>query len=138
MLFTVAFFSQSVNAQTEAQKIELCSKIAGNATFLSSYIAQLPASRDGERPPVFRQATVLRKGNLYRYTICTDEESAGDAILQIFDEGRLQGSTMLSDGRMLTSIDFECNKTGPYVIMVTFRDGREGSAVAVLSHVKTL
>ena len=139
MFFTAAFFSQSLKAQAEAQKIELCSKVAGNVTFLSSYTVQLPAARDGERPPNFKQATALRKGNVYRLTICTDEESTGEAVLQVFDEGKPLGSTYdPRTGKSYQSFDIECTKTAGYVIIITYKDGKEGSAVAILSHVKTM
>ena len=138
MLFTVAFFSQSIHAQTEAQKVELCSKVAGGS-FLQSYPVQLPAVNDGERPPMFRQPTALRGKNTYRFTICTDEESAGEAILQVFDEGKVIFSTYNNaTGKQYPYIDFDCTKTAAYLIVITFKDGREGSAVAILSHLKTL
>ena len=139
IFFTSVFYSQSVNAQTESQRVDLCTRVAGNVTFQSSYIAKLPAAGDGQRPPSFRQGIVLRKGNAYRFTLCTDEESAGEAILTVLDEGRPIATTYIaSTGVSYPSIDIECNKTAPYVITITFRDGKEGSAVAILSHVKTL
>ena len=139
VLFTVAFFSPSVKAQTEAQKVELCSKIAGGATLLESYPVQLPVAKDGERAPVFRQAIGMRKGNKYRFTICTDEESAGEAILQVYDEARLIGTSYNPEtGKTIQNFDFDCNKVAAYILMVSFKDGREGSAVVIVSHVKTL
>ena len=138
-LFTVAFFSQTVKAQTEAQKVELCSKAAGGATLLESYPVQLPAAKDGERAPVFRQAVMMKKGNKYRFTICTDEGSAGDGVLKLFDEAKSMGSNYLEDsGKIVQSFDFDCNKSAIYIIFISFKDGKEGSAVAVVSHVKTL
>jgi len=137
VLLTAAFYSQSVNAQTEAQRIELCTKAAGDCTFLSSYPVQLPAAGSGQKAPNFKQATILKKGNVYRFTICTDEESAGEAYLEVFDEAKKMGSSLV-DGKTYPSFNFECTKTAHYVFFVTFRDGKEGSAVAILSHVKTL
>ena len=139
LLFAVAFFSQSVKAQTEAQKIELCTKAAGGATLLNSYSVPLPAAKDGERPPVFRQAIGIRKGNKYRFTVCTDEESQGEAILQVYEEGKLLFSSYdASSGKIHQNVDFDCNKSAAYMIMISFKDGRAGSAVVVVSHVKTL
>jgi hypothetical protein len=139
IFFTVTFFSQSVKAQTEAQRVELCTKAAGKATFLNSYPVRLDAARTGERPPMIRQATVLRGKNKYRFTICTDEESAGEAILQIYDEGKvILSSYDAASGKHHPNIDFDCNKSAGYVIVITFKDGKEGSAVVILSHVKTL
>ena len=137
VLFTAAFFSQSVKAQSEAQRIELCTKAAGDCTFLSSYPVQLGAAKTGERPPTTKQATILKKGNQYRFTICTDEESSGEAVLEVYDEAKKIGSTLV-EGKTYQSFNFDCNKTAHYVITFSFRDGKEGSAVGILSHVKTL
>ncbi len=138
-LFTVAFFSQSVKAQTEAQRVELCTKMTNGATYLSDYPIQLTATKDGERAPVFRQALALKKGNRYRFTICTDEESAGEAVLKLYDEAKLMGSSFNPEtGKEYQNFDFDCNKTAFYIIMISIKDGKEGSGVALLSHVKTL
>ena len=138
-LFTVAFFSQTIKAQTEAQKVELCSKATGGATLLESYPVQLPAVKDGERAPVFKQALLMKKGNKYRFTICTDEESAGEGILKVYDEAKSIGSNYVEEtGKTYQSFDFDCQKTAAYIIFVSFKDGKEGSAVVIVSHVKTL
>jgi len=138
ILFTAAIFSQSVKAQTEAQKIELCSKMAQGATLLESYPVQLVGAKDGERAPDFKKGVALRKGNRFRFTICTDEESAGEAIIQLYNEGKLLVSNVTSDGRILQGFDFECKKSAEYVIIISIKDGKEGSAIALLSHVKAL
>ena len=138
-IFAVAFFSQSVNAQTEAQKVELCTKVAGGASLLSSYPVKLDAAKDGERQPIFRQPVMIRKDNKYRFTICTDEESAGEAIMQLYEEGRLVLSSYIPEtGKTYQNVDFECKKSAAYMIMISFKDGRDGSAVGIVSHVKTL
>jgi len=139
IFFTVAFFSQSLQAQTEAQRVELCARMTGGATFQSSYSIPLAAALDGQRPPEFRQAIALQKGNKYRLTVCNNDELPGEAIILFYHAGRLMGSNYNADtGVMLQSFDFDCNVTGPYMIIVRFKDGREGSAVCVLSHVRTL
>ena len=139
IFFTAAFFSESAVAQTEAQRIELCAKMTQGATFVSSYPVQLPAARDGERPPIFRQAVAMLKGNRYRFTICTGDDSSGEAVLEVLNAGRrLASSYNPETGTSFINVDIECQKTDAYVITVTFRDGREGTAVAILSHVRTL
>jgi len=137
VLFVAAFFSQTAKAQTEAQRIELCTKAAGDCSFLFSYPVQLAAAATGQRQTPFRQGVAMKKGNLYRFTICTDEESAGEAILELFDEAKKMGSSFV-DGKSFQSFNFECTKTAYYVIFISFRDGKEGSAIGILSHVKSL
>lgn len=139
ILITAAFFSHSAKAQTEAQRIELCTKVAGEATLEKSYAVRLDAADDGQRAPNFKQPIAMRKGNRFRFTICTDEESSGEAILELWDEAKKVASTYISEtGKTFQNFDFECNKTAVYVIMISFKDGKAGSAVGVVSHVKTL
>jgi len=139
-LFTAAFFSQSVKAQTEAQRIELCTKVAGSdATMEKSYPVQLPAANTGEKAQNFKQAVAMRKGNRYRFTICTDEESSGEGILELFDEAKKVGTSYNPEtGKIYQNFDFDCAKTAIYIIFISFKDGKEGSAVGLASHVKTL
>jgi hypothetical protein len=139
IFLTAVFCLPSVKAQTEAQKIELCTKVAGEATLLSSYMVQLSAAADGQRAPVFRNAVAFRKGNRYRFTICTDEQSEGEAIIKLYDEGKEIASNYNPEsGKTYQHFDFDCNKTAGYIIMVTIKDAKAGSAVAIVSHVKTL
>ena len=139
LFFTAAFFIQSVNAQTEAQKIVLCTKVAGDATLEKSYTVQLTAAKDGERAPNFKQPVAMRKGNRFRFTICTDEDSSGEAILQLYDEVKMVASSYNPEtGKTYQNFDFECSKSAVYVIIISFKDGKEGSAVGIVSHVKTL
>lgn len=139
-IFTVGLFSQTAKAQTEAQRVDLCSKVAGaDASYMGDYPVQLAGVSEGERVPVYRKAVALRKGNRYRVTICTDEESVGEAVLQLYDENKLMGSSFNPDtGKEYQNIDFDCNKTALYHLFISFKDGKEGSAIAILSHVKTL
>jgi len=140
VLFASAFFSQTVKAQAEQQRIDLCTKAAGaDVKFLQSYVIQLDGARDGQRPPDARNPVAFVKGNRYRITVCTDEESAGEAIIRLFDEGRVIHSNLdAASGRVVMSIEFDCNKTGPYVIQTMIKDGRQGSAIVIVSHVRTL
>ena len=138
-LFTVAFFSQTVKAQSEAQKVELCSKAAGGATLLESYPFQIESAKDGGRAPVMKQPVIMKKGNQYRFTICTDEESAGDGVLKVFDEAKAMGSNYIEEsGKIVQGFDFICQKSAIYIIFMSVKDGKEGSGVVVVSHVKTL
>ena len=138
-IFTFTCFFQSAKAQSEAQKVDMCAKLAGDATFQSDYPVQLTGTEAGQRAPVYRKAVALRKGNRYRFTICTDEESSGDAVLQLYDENKMMGSSFYPDtGKEYQNFDFDCNKTAVYILIISFKDGKEGSAIGVLSHVKTL
>ena len=138
VLFAVTFFSQSVKAQTEAQRIELCAKVA-NATMQGSYVVQLDATSPGQRPQEFRQAFAFRAKVKYRITICTDEESDGEATVRLLEEAKVVGRSFdPQTGVSVQSFDFDCTKTGPYVIIAAIKDGKQGSAIIIVSMVKTL
>ena len=139
-LFCAVFFSQSLKAQTEAQRIELCTKIAGgDATLEKSYLVQLAAAKTGERQTPFKQAVAMRKGNRYRFTICTDEESTGEAILELYDEAKKVGASYNPEtNKTHQNFDFDCTKTAVYIIFISIKDGKDGSAIGIASHVKTL
>ncbi|MDR2040114.1 MAG: hypothetical protein LBQ60_19495 [Bacteroidales bacterium] len=139
LLSAILFSHQQANAQTEAQKIDLCIKAAGDVKYVADFPVQLSGTRSGERIPQFRKAIALRKGNRYRFTICTDELSLGEGVLRLFDENRLMGTSYdPKTGKEYRSFDFDCHKTGAYILFISFKDGKEGSAVGIVSHVKTL
>jgi len=139
IFFTTAFFSQSLKAQTEAQRIEYCTRMIDGATFQSSYSIQFPAQNPGERPQEFKQAIGMQRANSYRFTTCNDDALPGEAYIRIFHNGREIATNLHPQtGVLLQSFDFDCSTTGTYVVFIRFRDGMAGSAVSILSHVKTL
>ena len=82
---------------------------------------------------------LLKKGIMYRFSICSSKDYSGEAILKIYDTNRLMGSTYIpATGKTYPSVDLKISKTGPYHIMLSFKDGEQGLAVALLSYVKTL
>ena len=140
IFFTVAFFSQPLKAQTEAQRIELCTRSIQGATFANSFVIQFPAVRDGERIQEFKQGIALVKGNRYRFTLCNDDGLPGEAVIRVLFQGRVLVSNIHPETGALIqpSIDLDCSATGPYIIEIFFRDGAEGAAVCIFSHVRTL
>ena len=138
ILTITAFFSESMNAQTEQQMIEACTRVAGaDANMLNHYVINLPAVRPGERPQPFRVVIGLRAGNQYRVTICVGDDSPGEAIVRVTNGPRTEG-TNEAEGVIHQNFNFNCNSTGPHTFIVTSKDGREVSAVLIVSHVRTL
>lgn len=139
-LLAVFTFTYSVNAQTEAQKVEICSGVAGaDATYLKDFQVQLDAAQGNEKPPQAKYSMVLQKDTKYRLTICIDDDSPGKGFLQLLDGDKMLGSSYdAKTGREFKGFDFDCQKTGVYHIFIGFVDGKAGSGIGVLSFVKKL
>ena len=138
---------ENQNSQTDTQSVKVvgdCDSVVKGLTLLASVPIRLDAAKSDEKIPVFKQFIAMRKENRYRFIICNDKGSAGEAILQLHyinkdETDQLVGSTYNSKtGSMYQSFDFDCDKTAAYKLTVTFKDGKEGSAVAGFYHVANL
>lgn len=142
LLFFLAVFTftYSVKAQTEAQKVEICSGMAGSdATYLKDFQVELEAAQGNEKPPQAKYTLALQKDTKYRITICTADDSPGKGYLQLIDGDKLLGTTYdPKTGREFKGFDFDCQKTAIYHIFIGFVDGKGGSCISILSFVKKL
>jgi hypothetical protein len=127
-------------AQSSSKLAEFCTTTAGDdATYLKDFVIELDAAGADGKAPEQRFTMLLSKNNEYRFTVCNAEGSAGKAILQLFDMTKLYGSSYnQATGQSFPSFNFQCQKTGAYHLIVTFMDGKKGSAVAIVSFVRTL
>jgi len=142
LLLTIVFISLGyvASAQTEAQKVEICSGIAGtDATYVKDFPIQLQAAQGNEKSPTAKYSMILQKDTKYRLTICTDDDSPGKGFVQLLDTGSLLGSSYNpATGKEYKGFEFDCQKTGVYHIFVQFQEGKAGKAVVILSFVKKL
>lgn len=130
----------TAKAQTEAQKVDLCSKSAGaEATYVKDMIADLQAVQGSEKIPNAKWSMILQKDTKYRITICTDDDSPGKGYVQLFDNQTMLGSSYnAATGKEFKGFDFDCQKTGVYHFFVQFQEGKAGKAIVILSFVKKL
>ena len=129
-LAATAFLPQD----TSDEVMDCAEKAGASAVYLKDFQVQLPAAEPGERPPMFRQAIVLRGNNIYRFNLCNKQ---GEAVIRIYDSSRmLLTSFDAASGKEYNPIQFLCQKTGPYNIVITFKDGTAGEAIGIMSHVK--
>lgn len=117
-----------------------CAASAGeNVTYLKDFIVELDAATPGEKPPQAKYSMVLSKNTMYRLTICTAPDSEGEGIVQLYDMSTLLGSSfMVSTGKSYPGFNFKCQKTGVYHVFISFKDGKPGKAVGILSFVEKL
>ena len=113
--------------------VNVCALGIGNATYLKDYKVKLSAS--SVSPPSAKFNVIMNKGTMYKITVCNAEGYAGEAVIQLMENATLLGTNLKSDGTFVTAIGFQCQKTGMYSINLSFKDGKEGAAVAILSYV---
>ena len=134
-LFILLFFSEMANAQDNSDLVFQCALEAGdNTKYLKDYVVKLPEAISQENIPTHKNSAILLKNTHYRLTICNSDESEGQGIIQLYNNGKKVASSF-QNGKVYNSFDFECNKTGSYQIWISFIDGKEGFAVGILSFV---
>ncbi len=120
--------------QDSSDEVMDCASKAGNgAVYLKDFQVKLPEAKEGERPPMFQQAIVLRGNNLYRFNLC---DKQGEAVIRIYDSSRMVLTSYdPATGKNNNPIQFLCRKTGPYNIVITFKEGKAGESIGIMSHV---
>ena len=139
ILFGLLFvFTIKLHAQSADDLVERCAKAAGeDATYLKDFVVKLEEARPGSKNPVARYPLVLSKNNVYRFSVCTMEQSEGKAVISLYDSNRLIFSSYDEDSREeFNPFNFMCQKTGIYHVFISFADGKSGEAVGILSYVR--
>lgn len=126
-----------MHAQPVAGMVDECAGQAGeDATYLKDFQVILEKAQEGQRPPVARFPLVLSKNNIYRFSICNSGNSAGKAVIKLYDSNRMIFSSYIEDTREeYNPFNFMCQKTGIYHVFISFLEGQRGEAVGILSYV---
>jgi len=124
-------------AQDLQGDVQKCALTAGkDVTYLKDFVVSLDAAEPNQKPPVFRTALALRKGVIYRFSICNGDNSEGEAVLRLYDQANLLLSTYYPEtGKEYKSISFACQKSAAYTIVISFKEGKKGNAIGILSYV---
>jgi hypothetical protein len=140
LIVAISAHGSLIYGQSSSKLVEFCVTCAGeDATYQKDFPVELEAAGPDGKAPQQKITVVLQKNIQYRFTVCSSENSEGKAYLQLYDMSRLYLSTYNpATGQIYKSFDFQCQKTGPYHIFLQMVDGKKGSAVAILSFVKTL
>jgi hypothetical protein len=133
-------FGYKASAQTEEQKVKICTGMAGaDATYLKDFLVELQAAQGNEKVPQAKYSILLNKDTRYRFTLCTDDDSPGKGIVQLFDTNALQASTFNpTTGKEFKGFDIDIQKTAVYHVFISFHDGKAGKATVIMSLVKRL
>jgi hypothetical protein len=134
-LFTTGFLSYG---QVKDPLVTKCVLSAGtDAKYLKDFRIQLgKASPQSELR--FKVNMSLWKNTKYRFTLCNTDDSKGQLILNIKDEGNkfILSSFDPKSGKTFTVVDFECRKSGIYQLSYDFMNGQQGSGVGIVSMIK--
>ena len=135
------FAFMSIGAKTSsaqcglALKDEVLKEI-GKATYLKDFRVKLPeVSASKKQKEEF--SILLNKGTHYRFNVKADSACTDQIVLKLYDFTKFYGSNYdESDGMSYNSFDFFCAKTQVYYLSLSFAEGKEGCAAAVVSYVK--
>ena len=129
--------SSAAKAQDMQDLVHQCATSAGNdATYLKDFVVKLEGMGPDKRPPVYRESLALRKNVIYRFSICKMDASLGEPVLRVYDQAKMILSTYYPEsGKEYESINFLCKKSGIYTIVISFKDGKSGEAIGILSYV---
>lgn len=128
----------TLNAQDHQEMVTDCAlSIAGNTTYLKDFVIKLPEATSQDNIPVHKENIYLMKKQRYLFTQCTADDSEGKLIIDIYDANKLIASSVNNkNGKIYSSVEFSCNKTGLYTVWYSFQEGKQGLGVGIVSLLK--
>jgi hypothetical protein len=86
----------------------------------------------------YKENMSLWKNTIYRFTICTADDSKGQLIMNIMDETNkiILSSIDKNTGTIYPFVDLVCNKSGIYQIYFDFTEQQAGSGVTIVSMIQ--
>jgi hypothetical protein len=134
-LLVLLIISTIVQAQCNNKLVDIAASQSGkDAVYVREFKVKLKAGNIKVPSPVGHFNTLLKEGVTYRFNVANARELEGKAILQIFDNNNLLGSTYDSEKKIDQSkFDFICKKTATYQVLMSFLEAKEGCAVGILS-----
>lgn len=127
-----------LNAQTKDPLVASCVLNVGDgAKYLKDFRVQLGKGTDTDDLRYKAQMS-LWKSTKYRFTLCNDENSKGQLIINIRNENNdvVASSYDAKSGKIYPYIDFVCNRSGIYQLCFDFYEGESGLGVGVVSMIR--
>jgi len=132
------FIGLVLSGQSSDPFVSKCVMNAGNdAKYLKDFRIQLGKAAE-QNDLRYKANMSLWKNTMYRFTMCSTDDSKGKLILSIKDDANkvILSSYDNKTGKTFPFVDFVCNKSGIYQLNYDFTDGQQGSGVGVVSMVK--
>lgn len=126
------------SAQCNSELVDAAIAQSGaDAIYLREFKVKFGAGNAKNPVPVGKFNVFLKENSQYRFNIATSKESESTAILQLFDKGTLLASTYEPGINTPKSFfDIVATKTGNYQVLLSFRDGKAGCAVGIMSLIR--
>ncbi len=128
----------ALTAQDQQQMVTDCAlSIAVNTTYLKDFVIKLPETTNQDNIPVHKENIYLMKKQRYLFTQCNADNSDGELTIELYDANNLITSSINKrSGKVYSSVEFSCNKTGLYTIWYSFKEGKNGTGVGIVSLLK--
>jgi len=128
----------ALTAQDQQQMVTDCAlSISGNTTYLKDFVIKLPETTNQDNIPVHKENIYLMKKQRYLFTQCNADNSDGELTIELYDANNLITSSINKrSGKVYSSVEFSCNKTGLYTMWYSFKDGKNGTGVGIVSLLK--
>jgi hypothetical protein len=137
IIFALILTSFQGQSQCNAKLVDIAVGQNRGATYLKDFRVKLPAAQKGKPKPIARFKVMLNSGTHYRFNVAKAQEFQGVPIIQLYEGKKLLGTSYLaSKDKDFKMFDFICTKTTTYELIITFKDGKAGCAVAVMSLVR--
>lgn len=129
------FISLNLNAQCNDSLVDLAILQSGpDAIFIKEFKVMFKKGKANRPVKVAKYPLYLKDSTNYRFNVINAKEYDGKAILQLFRNGKLMGSTYdFTNLKYNNSFDFKCRHTDRYQVYMSFIEGKAGCAVGILS-----
>lgn len=131
LVMALVFGAGSGWAQSD-ELVNTCVLNIGNATYMKDFKVKLQQS-SVKPAPSSKFSILFNKGTIYKLNTCNADGYEGKAIVDLYDGNTKVTSNLQPDGEVKDAIGFFCQKSGVYKIDVSFKDGKEGAAVVIVS-----
>ncbi|NOQ23969.1 MAG: hypothetical protein GQ564_01285 [Bacteroidales bacterium] len=125
------------NAQCNDELVERAkSRMTNDEVLLKEFKIELKEADISSPAPVAKFSQKFEKNKKYRLRIISDKEKYNaEGIIKIFEGNRYLGTNHdVSSGKTYPYCDFKCSGSGDYKLLITFKDGKAGCAVVVVSY----
>lgn len=127
----------ATNAQCNKELSErVKSKMTDKEVLLNEFKVKLKKADIDDPAPVAKFPIEFEERTKYRLRIENDTEIYNSTcIIRLFENNRLLGTNYVAQTKKdYPYIDFKCTTNGEYKLLITFKDGKEGCAVVIVSY----
>lgn len=127
------WISAITNAQCDRTLVQKATEQAGkDAVLVRDFKVKLKEGDKRNPFPSGRYTVLMQKGISYRFNVAGAVENQEAPILQLYDKSNLLATSM---DQATNTFQYECQRTGDYQVVLSFRNSKAGCAAGVMSMV---